>query len=410
MGSQSEERRLYLPGNAWVLALSAAVWSLGGSIASPYQSVFFHTVGATPIFIGFLMAVSSALTALAQLVGGYVADRWGRKKVIVVFSFVSAASAWVYIFIDRYQLLILPVMLASVAGIYGPAFSALLSESMRPELRAKGVASFTLVSSLPSVFCPYIGGFLMTRFGTLPGLRIAYFVSGLLGVIGVSYRAVRLEETYAGNGVTREGRLRDIILDTVNSYVEAAKQMSSGARRLLAYSLTASAGSGMTASYASLYVIETLQVQAQFYGLLTNMAGIVNIIFLFASTALVKRAGLRKTAIYASLSVPVGQFIFVRSKGMNDLATWTVLGAAGSAFLGPSIAALQADLTPKEARGRLMALFSFFPLVLAIPAQILGGYLYENVNPLAPFLASLPIFVLAAAILVGIKEPESVSG
>lgn len=410
MGAQTRPRRLYLPGSAWVLTLSATVWSLGGSIASPYQSVFFSAVGATPVFIGFLMAVSSAVTALAQLIGGYVADRWGRKKVVVLFSFLSAGSAWLYVFIDRYQFLVFPVMLASVAGVYGPAFSALLSESMRPELRAKGVASFTLVSSLPSVFCPYIGGFLMTHLGTLPGLRVAYFTSGLLGVIGVSYRAFRLEETYAGDHGLGPGGLKTVVADTLRSYAEAAKQMSSGARRLLAYSLTASVASGLTSSYASLYVIQTLGVQAQYYGVLANMAGVGNIVFLFASTALVSRAGVRRTAIYASLAVPVGQFIFVRSKGVDDLVVWTVVGAAGSAFLGPSIAALQADLTPKQARGRLMALFSFFPLLTAIPAQIAGGYLYENVNPLAPFLASLPVYTLAAAVLASIREPEHLNG
>lgn len=389
--------------------MSALVWSLGSSMASPYQANFFYEVGATPVFIGLLMAASSAVTASAQLVGGYVADRWGRKKVIVAFSFLSAASGWLFVFIDRYQLLILPVMLGAISGVYGPAFSALLSESMRPELRAKGVASFMLVTYLPSVFCPYLGGFLMTRFGALPGLRIAYFLSGLLGVVGIAYRALRLEETYAGEGALGGG-LRIVILDTLRSYVEAAKQMTSGARRLLAYSLVASVGSGLTAPYVSLYVIETLRVEADYYGLLANVAGVMNIIFLFASTAVFKRAGLRRTAIYASLSVPVSQFLFVRSKGMNDLVTWTVVGAAGSAFLGPSIAALQADLTPKEARGRLMALFSFLPLVLAVPAQVVGGYLYENVDPLAPFAVSLPVFVFAAAILVGLKEPETFYG
>ena len=70
-------------------------------------------------------------------------------------------------------------MLASIASIYSPAFNAMLSESMQPELRPRGSASFTLVTSIPSVFGPYFGGLLMYRYGTLTGLRAAFFISGI---------------------------------------------------------------------------------------------------------------------------------------------------------------------------------------------------------------------------------------
>ena len=71
-------------------------------MANPFQSIYFCALGSDSLFIGYLLAISSAVTALMQLVGGYVANAWGRRKVIVIFSFLSAASAWAYIFIDHY--------------------------------------------------------------------------------------------------------------------------------------------------------------------------------------------------------------------------------------------------------------------------------------------------------------------
>jgi DHA1 family tetracycline resistance protein-like MFS transporter len=137
--------RIYLPSNAWVLALSATVWTIGGSMVNPYQSLFFFAIGADSVFIGFLLALSSAITALMQLIGGYIADNWGRRKVIVVFSIISAGTAFVYIFINQYQILIIPVILAGISGVYGPAFNATLTDSMQSELHARGIASFTFV-------------------------------------------------------------------------------------------------------------------------------------------------------------------------------------------------------------------------------------------------------------------------
>jgi MFS family permease len=115
---------------------------------------------------------------------------------------------------------------------------------------------------------------------------------------------------------------------------------------------------------------------------------------------------LRKSAIYASVSVPVSQLIFVNAKGRDDFVTWTAVGGASGALLGPSLTALQADLSPQEMRGRIMALFSVFSLITAIPAQIIGGYLYGSIGPLSPFIASTPIFILATLTLVRIREPK----
>jgi hypothetical protein len=66
---------------------------VGGSIVNPYQSIFFEAIGTPLPFIGVLAALSSVVTAITYLVGGYIADTWGRRKVIAVFSFVSAANS-----------------------------------------------------------------------------------------------------------------------------------------------------------------------------------------------------------------------------------------------------------------------------------------------------------------------------
>jgi DHA1 family tetracycline resistance protein-like MFS transporter len=404
MGFAGIRERFYLPTDAWVLAFSAAIWSIGGSMVNPYQSIYFFAVGANSLFIGYLLAVSSAVTALMQLIGGYMADAWGRRKVIIVFSFISVLSAFVYIFIAQYQLLIIPIILASIAGVYGPAFNALLTDSMRPELRARGIACFTLVTSLPSMLFPYVGGILMRNYGTLTGLRIAYFVSGLFGLIGVSYRALKLKETYSGAKTSKPMKFLSFISGFFTDNLYILKNAGSGTKMLLVYSVIISLGTGMTVPYTSLYVVNTLGLQPDLYGIVTNIAGVISVVLLLPATRIVEKVGLRKSVIYASLSIPIYQLIFVRASGMDDLVAWGVLGSASNALLGPSLTALQANLSTLETRGRIMALFSVFSLVSTIPAQIFGGYLYNNVGSSIPFLASIPMFILAAVALVRVKE------
>jgi len=397
--------RFYLPGNTWVLALSATVWNIGGAMINPYQSVYFSGLGANSVFIGFLLGVNSAVTALMQLVGGYVADAWGRRKVIVIFSFLSAGSAFVFIFISEPALLMIPIVIGAISGIYGPAFNATLTDSMEPNLRARGLVSFTLVTSLPSIFFPYVGGTLMQTLGTLEGLRIAFFFSGLLGVIGVSYRALTLKETYVGVRWKEKKRIRRLVSDFFTDNLFVLRNATDGAKKLLIYAVLASAGTAMTVPYTSIYLVNIANLPPQFYGLLTNVAGLISVLLLLPAARIIERVGLRKSAVYASLSIPVNQLIFVRAKGTDDYVTWTAIGGASGALLGPSLTALQANLSPQEMRGRIMAMFSVFSLITAVPAQIVGGYLFQTLGPLSPFIASTPIFVLATLILIRTKEP-----
>ncbi|MDE1823531.1 MAG: MFS transporter, partial [Candidatus Micrarchaeota archaeon] len=187
---------LYLPGDVWILSITAAIWSLGSSIASPFQSLFFKGLGTPIVYIGAFTAISSLVTIIAYILGGYIADVSGRRKVIVVFSVVSALSAFFFVFVNTWFFLLVPIIIGAFSGIYNPAFNAMMNDSMRPKMRAVGFASFAIVSTLPSIFAPYIGGNLIQSFGIVNGMKIAFFLSGMFGAAAVYIRARYLKETY----------------------------------------------------------------------------------------------------------------------------------------------------------------------------------------------------------------------
>ncbi|MCP8306642.1 MAG: MFS transporter [archaeon] len=243
--------------------------------------------------------------------------------------------------------------------------------------------------------------FLPTTF--LEGLRIAYFMSGLFGIIGVSYRVLKLKETYSGSKKEEVKGFFQFTSNFLKETIYVLRHAGDGAKKLLIYSILASIGTGMTVPYTSLYLVGALKLQPEFYGLLTNLAGLVSVLLLLPAMRIIEKVGLRKSAFYASLSIPLSQLIFVRAKGMNDLVTWSTIGGVSTALLGPSLTALQANFSPQMMRARLMALFSVFSLISAIPGQIIGGYLYDNCGLLTPFLASTPVFVLATLTLSRIK-------
>ena len=155
-------------------------------MANPYQTLYFSSLGASPVTIGLLVAYGTAVTIVATLVGGYIADTLGRKRVVIVFSWMSVLSAFVYFLIGSSILIIIPLTIASVSSLYSPAFNSIMMDSISPADRVRGFSVFNAINTFPSVFAPTFGGLLMNYFGILHGIKFAYLGSAIFGIIAVS--------------------------------------------------------------------------------------------------------------------------------------------------------------------------------------------------------------------------------
>lgn len=255
---------------------------------------------------------------------------------------------------------------------------------------------------MPSVFSPYIGGLLISHFGDPEGMRIAFLFAGMFGIAGITYRALTLKESYRpGTTVSFLEFWRKLIGESRKALASSGRDV----RLLLTYATLAAFGVGMTSTFSVLYFIQSLHFEPFVYGILVGVTSLVSMVLLFPAAKMVERFGLKRAVLFASLSVPLNQLFFTYARDISELVTWSVVGGTGSALMGPPLTSLQSDLIPRFMRARIMALFSAIPLLFSIPAQIAGGYLYA-ITPIAPFLVSIPVFVLSVFVVTRIKEPS----
>jgi len=394
---------MFLPRNAWILTSTSAIWSVGASMANPYQSVYFASLGATPFQIGLLVAYGTGVTALSLLMGGYIADVWGRRKVVILFSWVAVASAFVYCVIGSPILIPVPLGLASVASFYTPAFNSIMMDSIEPEDRIRGFAVFSAINTIPSIFAPTVGGVLIGYFGTTPGLRLCYLSSGLFGILGIGLRSLRLSETLVveklGARKSFTSHLRDSFVDGIG----AIRQSGPVVRRLLVYVTLAGIGTGFTSPYVSIYVVDYLGINALSYSVVVDLAGAATVLLLFMVVFLIRRLGSKKSILLASVAAPLSNVMFTQAKTMDELFEWGVTGAVSTALQSPSLSTMQAEAIEQRNRGKVLAMFSILPTLVALPSQVLAGYLYGAFSPVVPFIASLVPFGLAAFVLYTIR-------
>lgn len=369
-------------------------------MASPYQTLYFSALGASPVTIGILVAFGTAVTIVATLVGGYLADVLGRKIVVIVFSWLSVLSAFFYFVINSTDLIILPLTIASVAALYTPAFNSIMMDSISPEDRVRGFSVFNAINTFPSVFAPTFGGILMSYLGVLQGIRFAYLGSAIFGVVAVAIRTKRLEETYVVN--RDRSTLRSpwfYIKTSFTSGIASIRSSTSVVKKLLVYVTLAGIGTGLTSPFISLYVVEYLKISPFAYSVVVDLAGISTVMLLLMVVFLIQRMGAKKSTLLASVAAPVSNVMFAQAKTMDELLEWGVTGAVATAIQTPSLATMQAEAIPIEERGRILAMFSILPMVVSLPSQVVAGFMYTKVSPVSPFLVSLVPFGAAALIL-----------
>jgi MFS family permease len=371
-------------------------------MANPYQSVYFASLGASPLVIGLLVGYGTGVTILALLLGGYIADTWGRRKVVILFSWVSVASAFVYCVINSFILIVIPLSLASVASIYTPAFNSIMMDSIEPSDRIRGFAVFSAVNTLPSVFAPSLGGILINQFGANPGLRICYLGSGLFGIVGVAIRSMMLRETYTVNASGPKS-FTSYLWGPFSEGVNAIRSSGPVVKRLLLYVTLAGIGTGLTSPFVSIYVVDYLKIDALSYSVVVDLAGATTVVLLLAVVFLIRRLGSKRSILLASVAAPVSNVMFTQAKTMDELLEWGVTGAVSTALQSPSLSTMQAEAIELRNRGKVLAMFSILPTIVSLPSQILAGILYTATSPVVPFLVSILPFALAALVLYIIR-------
>ncbi|MDU0206469.1 MFS transporter [Paenibacillus sp. MAH-36] len=131
----------------------------------PFLAIFFaNSFGKG--WAGLLLVLSQALSVAGNLLGGYSADRWGRKRMMVLAAciqgigygiFAIAASSWVSWPLISY----LGFTLASFAGsLYSPASEAMVADVVEEKHRSSIFAVFWTSTNLAVVFGPALGAVL----------------------------------------------------------------------------------------------------------------------------------------------------------------------------------------------------------------------------------------------------------
>lgn len=98
--------------------------------------LYLYYLGMSLLSIGFISAIGTFVAAATQFFAGYIADKVGRKKVLLIGVFLAAVGVWLFLLEPNMLILTIASIINGLAmAIFGPAQNAFISEKTSKKKR-----------------------------------------------------------------------------------------------------------------------------------------------------------------------------------------------------------------------------------------------------------------------------------
>jgi MFS family permease len=147
--------------SAYVIFIARIVTNMGGFIWPLLTLILSRKLGYSATTIGIISLMIGVIFIPANIIGGKLADRFDKRKLIVIFDVISVSFFIACAFIEPSNLMTVFFVIAGLfATMEGPAFDALVADVSKPAEREKVYSLTYLGHNLGFVFGAAIGGFL----------------------------------------------------------------------------------------------------------------------------------------------------------------------------------------------------------------------------------------------------------
>lgn len=388
-----------LPKSIYVLFIGRIINCMGNFVF-PFL-VFFLTanIGFTESMVGVFRTASAVVSIIGSLIGGYLADRIGRKKIILIFQGLSALFIAFCPFLGNSiavpYILMFSVLLNSAVQ---PANSAMMIDMTNTKNRKEALSLLYLGTNLGFSVGPLIAGYLFKNhtkilfFGDaattlISLLLILYFVPDLKP----SKDEIHESQSINNDERAEEGNVFLILLR--RPYLFAFVLIS-----IIVSFVYSQAGFGLPFQTKELFGRDG----AKYYGMLMTVNGLSVIGLTTILTAVTRKVKPLLNIVISSLLYAIGFGMLFYVNSFKLLVLSTVIWTAGEILASTNKGVYIADHTPISHRGRFN---SIIPIIIGsgnmLSPLILGGVIERNgVNIIWPItfylalISAIMIFIL----------------
>ena len=413
-------KKSLIPRNVLVLTISRVIWSMSDTNIDSFISEYMRQLGATVPTIGLINALGSFGAMLLYPVGGYIADKSGRVRLVASSTLIYVSSFIIYLWAPSWEWAAIAMIYQNMSLFYVPAMNAIMADSIPVGDRGKLYGFNFSLPTMIRIVSPYIGGLFIARFELIPAMRIGFIISFVIGIVVAGMRLFFLRETIS-NITEINWNLIKLFSQSYKATNEAIHWIWDNIRSYAAVSMLLSFLGSMILPFWILYATDYLMLHPYEWSIILLWSGIARAFLSLFIGGFVDRYGARNCLLFGlGLGIP-SMYGFTLAQGFWLALPMFTLITLSAVFIWISTQVYLADSIPRSIRGRIMAglgsgmslgvsgvgfasgFLIFLPKTLG---SLVGGFIY-NLNPQLPWiLQSLLLTAGLGYAYLKIHEPE----
>ena len=367
---------------------------MGERMSERFLPVYMLALGGGVLSIGLLSGLDNLLSALYSFPGGYLSDRIGIKRALLLFNLVAIAGFILVMAIPSWQAVIIgSIFFISWSSISLPATMGLIARVLPSAKRTMGVSMHAIVTRIPMALGPLLGGFCIAAWGERDGVRVAFGFALAFAVIAIFLQQKLIEEPDRPAGKTAAEQPGPRAL---------WRMMRPSLRMLLASDILIRFCEQISHAFVVVWCMKVIAapVSAVQFGLLTTIEMATAVLIYIPVAALADRGSKKPFVLATFVLFTAFPLVLMFAHSFAGLVPVFVLRGLKE-FGEPTRKALIVDLSPEANKAGMFGLYYLLrDLVVSVAA--FGGALLWEISPQVNFIGAF-LFGLVGTILFALR-------
>jgi MFS family permease len=362
--------------NLVILLIAIFVIGAGEELWMRFVPKYLQAVGATVFVIGLYDALRTLLGAIYAYPGGVLVDRWGHRRVFIIFNLVSIVGYALVLLVPHWAAVIAGMFLFLSWTCFSlPATFSLIGAALEANRHSMGVGVQSVIKRLPIMITPIFGGMLIDRFGIIGGVRIALIISIFLSALTILVQRQLREEP-------RE----EAPADERWSFWRSLREFNRPMRRLLLSDILIRFCERIPYAWVVIFAMDYIGVSGEQVGVLTAIEMLAATLCIIPASHYADRHGREPFVIATFIMFTLFPISLLMSRSFPALVVAFVIRGLKE-FGDTSRKALIIGYSNSNRRGQMVGAYYLVRDLIVSTGAILGAYLWK-VGPGLNFLGA----------------------
>ncbi len=356
-----------------VLVTSAMIENIAFGLIIPYLTIYMvETLKISETLSGIELAAYTISGIPAVILGGMMADKIGRRVVLLASLSLMSVTMLLYFFANGFLTLLLVVLADSFVGsLYMPAANAMLADVIQPVDRPRAYSTLRIAWNSGLVIGPAIGVFIVAAYS----LRELFVFGSVILVFAFVLNLVLIPETRPESAANQDVTFGSVLAVSRNRPFLVLVTMTGVLWLFLSQWI----------SVLQLYAVQDLGLDKAVPGALfvVNAVMIVGLQLWVTSKMVMFRRSL--VLMSGQLICALGFSLVFLANGIYPLIACVVIATIGEIVYMSIVATIIADMSPEAERGVYMG-FSGFVQSLAMGIGLFFGMWLLDVLPVHKYV------------------------